>query len=95
MPVPLPDDITEARPEAVTHLGHLLTVVEQIASTTSVVDRMMARRLHLWRTLRQLDPPVSWANMARASGVSEVTIIQAVQGRGSKKQGRVSKAQAS
>lgn len=82
MPTPtLADDVREQRSDARTKLGKLAGVVEQIDSTNSVLDQLMARRLTLWRGLRALDPPVSWADIGRVSGVSEVTVIQAVNGR--------------
>lgn len=77
----LPADVREQRDPARAKLAELAEVVEQISSTESVRERLMARRLALWKALRQLDPPVSWADMARVCAISEVTIIQAVQGR--------------
>lgn len=77
----LPPDVREQRDPARAQLAELAEVVEQIGSTSSVQDRLMAQRLALWKALRALDPPVSWADMARVCGISEVTIIQAVQGR--------------
>ncbi len=84
MPATLPDDVREERPEALDQLVQLAEVVEQIGSTESVRERLMVERLGLWKTLRGLDPPVSWADMARVCGISEVTIIQAVNGRKAK-----------
>lgn len=74
-------DVRETRPDAKAKLRKLADIVEQIASTTTVADRLMARRLAHWKALRALDPPVSWADIARVSGVDSVTVIQAVQGR--------------
>lgn len=77
----LADDVREKRDAARTKLAKLAEIVEQVTSTSAVLDRLMARRLNAWRELRELDPPVSWADIGRVSGCSEVTVIQAVQGR--------------
>jgi len=78
-------DVRDQRPEALDELGKLANVVEQIDATRAVTDRLLAERRSLWKRARQLNPPVSWADLARVSGTSEVTVIQAVQGRTAKK----------
>lgn len=77
----LPDTVRDERRDARRKLTKLAEVVAALDAT----DRLKAQRLRLWNELRELDPPVSWADIARVSGVDSVTVIQAVQGRGGSK----------
>jgi hypothetical protein len=74
------DNVKEERPDARRKLTKLAGVVDELGRT----ERLKEQRLSLWRALRELDPPVSWADIARVSGVDSVTVIQAVQGRSAK-----------
>ena len=74
-------DVREQRPPARAKLTKLAGVVEQVTATNAVLDQLMARRRTLWTELRKMDPPTTWADIARVSGVSEVTVIQVVNGR--------------
>lgn len=75
----LPDNVRDERRDARRKLSRLAEVVAALDDA----ERLKAKRLQLWHELRALDPPVSWADIARVSGVNSVTVIQAVEGRGS------------
>lgn len=80
MPTPtLADDVREKRDPARAKLRQLAGVIEQIDGTNKVLDKLMAKRLKLWRA--GVEMGVSYADLARVSGVSDVTIHQAVNGR--------------
>ena len=80
MPTPPPlDSIRDSRPDAKRELKRLLGIVEQLDSTNAVAERLTARRLASWVRLREMDPPVSWADIARISHIDSVTVIQTMQ----------------
>lgn len=75
-------DVRETRSNAKAALRRLSQVVDEMDEATEVRNRVKVRRLRQWQKLRALDPPVSWADIARVSHVDPVTVIQAVNGRG-------------
>ena len=77
-PPPL-DTVRDTRPEVLRDLRKLLGIVEQLDSTNAVAERLTARRLASWVRLREMDPPVSWADIARISHIDSVTVIQTMQ----------------
>lgn len=89
MPTPeLPEAVREQRPEVLAELTELVGVSAALAENATDREQIMADRLARWKRLRALDPPVSWADIARVCGVDSVTVIQAVEGRKSKVKAR-------
>lgn len=81
VPIVLDGKIKEKRDDVLAQLKHLALLRDRIDSSDEVAKLLRSERLGLWCEMSQLIPSVSWMDMARASGVRDVTIHNAVKGR--------------
>lgn len=59
-------------------LARLRTFSASIRANNAELDDLYAQRLAVYQELRELDPPVTHAAIARAAGVTEDAVAQAL-----------------
>lgn len=57
-------------------LGELQVIARELDRLERAKQKAYDRRMALWRRARKLNPALSWATIARASGVTEAAVAQ-------------------
>lgn len=75
----LPDGMRDERPEALDLLGRVVRTVRRRRNAAARAERDLLERDELfYQAVEEMDPPVRWADLARAADCNPVTVIDAV-----------------
>lgn len=74
----LPDGMRDDRPEALDLLGRVVRTVRRRRNAEARAERDLLARDALFCEAVEMDPPIRWADLARAADCNPVTVIDAV-----------------
>lgn len=75
----LPEGMRDTRPEALDLLGRVVRTVRRRRNRLAAADADLLERDELFRqAVEDMDPPIKWADLARAADCNSVTVMDAV-----------------
>lgn len=77
-PPRLPDGMRDERPEALDLLGRVVATVRRRRGRLAAAEADLLERDDLFCEAVEMDPPIKWADLARAADCNPVTVIDAV-----------------
>lgn len=77
-PPRLPDGMRDERPEALDLLGRVVATVRRRRGRLAAAEADLLERDDLFVEAVEMDPPIKWADLARAADCNPVTVIDAV-----------------